>query len=183
MVEENRQSPQGPPPAEATRADARDGLLNPAVRYERSDASFRWILGILIGALVVAFVIFFAVLRLFDHFRAREAIVKRSQFPATPSASESLPPEPRLEQINRMAGVEKGNVALRHEQKEAILHSYGPAEEGYVHIPIDRAIDRLAERLASRAKRPTPEQSRRQNGLVGGGEPNSGRMFRGTTHD
>ena len=84
-----------------------------------------------------------------------------------------------MEQINRMEKIEKGNVYLREETKEAKLANYGPVGDGYVHIPIDRAMDLLADKLAARPEQPSEEQAKRQNGLVDAGEPNSGRMFRG----
>lgn len=191
MVEESRTPEPGPTPpplAEAPRAEERDGqppggLLHPTVRYEHSDANFRWIFGILVGALVFAVVIQFAIQRLFFTFRDHEAAIKRSQYPMATAGSESLPPKPRLEQIDRMAGIEKSNIYLRQEQMATILRDYGAAEAGYVRIPIDRAIELLAEMLSTRAKRPMAEQARRQNGLVGGGESNSGRLFRGAFHD
>jgi hypothetical protein len=159
------------------------GLLHPEVRYERSDANFRWIFGILLSALALAAIIYFSVGRFFYDYRDYEASIKRSQYPLAAAATDTLPPEPRLEEVNRMAGIEKGNVYLREEQQEAILQSYGPVGDGYVHIPIDHAIDLLAGKLPVRPKQPNAEQARRQNGLVDAGEPNSGRMFRGEGHD
>ncbi len=62
---------------------------------------------------------------------------------------------------------------------ESELHNYGPAERsGYVHIPIERAMQLIPEKLPVRKDQPSDDQLRRQNGLVDDGEPNSGRMFR-----
>jgi hypothetical protein len=159
------------------------GLQHPAVRYEHSDASFRWILGIIMGAVLFAAIILFAILRVFYDYRDYEASIKRSNYPLAPAQAESLPPQPRLEQVNRMAGIERGNVYLREAEKEAVLHSYGSAGDGYVHIPIDGAMDYLADKLRARKGRSTAEQARRQNGLVGDGASNSGRKFRGSGHE
>jgi hypothetical protein len=179
MVDANRQADHaqdrdGPPPG---------GLQHTAVRFEPSDAKFRWIFGIILGAIVVAVVIHVAVWGFFESRRDREATVKRSDFPLAPASSEALPPQPRLEQLNRIERIEKGNVYLREEQKEWTLDSYGPAGEGYVHIPIDRAMDLLADKLPVRTARPPADQARRQNGLVDAGASNSGRMFAGPPHD
>jgi len=159
------------------------GLLHAEVRHEHSDASFRWILGIIIGAMVFAAIVHAVVLRFFYSYQDYQDVIKRSNYPLASTHAESLPPEPRLEQVNRMAGIEKGNVYLREEGKEARLHSYGSTEEDYVHIPIDRAMDFLAGKLPARTNQPTTDQARRQNGLVDAGESNSGRMFRGMKHD
>jgi hypothetical protein len=151
MVDENRQpEPDGQPPG---------GLEHPSVRYELSDVKFRWILGLLLGAMVFAAVVFFVVLRFYHDYAAYEARIKVSQYPLS-TDNGRLPPEPRLEQVNRLANIEKGNGYLREKSKEQILHSYGslPGEEGYVRVPVERG--------------------RRGNGLVDGGESNSGRLLR-----
>src|SRR5689334_1652084 len=98
------------PTAERTHPDGRDGpppggLQHPTVHYERSDINFRWIFGILIGAAVLAAIIHYAVLRFFYGYQDYEAAMKSSHYPLAPVSSGSLPPEPRLEQINRMAGI------------------------------------------------------------------------------
>src|SRR5579864_8398203 len=176
MVEENRPSdqPPTPPPGEPVHgtgptAPPPGGLQHPEVRYERTDASFRWIFGIIVGSGVLMAVIYYVVLLFFQDYQDYQAAIKSSNFPLGPSGSEPLPPQPRLEQINRMAEIERGNVYLRQEQKETILSSYGPVEEGYVHIPIDRAMDLLANKLPVRTTRPSAAQARRQNGLVNAG--------------
>ena len=58
-----------------------------------------------------------------------------------------------------------------------LLHRYGRADEdGFVYIPIDRAMKMLAKKLPARAAQ--DERPSRANGLVDGGEPNSGRLFK-----
>ncbi len=176
MVDENRNpEPLVPPPLTP-------GLpVHPTVQYEPSDASFRWIVGLILGALIFGAVVHFAVQRFFRSYEAYQAEIKASRYPLAAGPGLRKPPEPRLEQVDRMAGIESGNVALRYEAKESVLKSYGPAGEGYVHIPIDRAIDMLADKLPARANGPGEEQAKRQNGLVDDGESNSGRLLRGGT--
>ena len=185
MVDENRSSSGDPPPALS--AAERDGpppggLQHAHVHYEHSDVSFRWIFVILLGVMVMAVITFYAVLRFFYDYRDYEAAIHQSSFPLAP-ATPGLPPQPRLEQLNRMTKVEESNVYIRQQHKEEQLRSYGPAEKGYVHVPIDRAIDFLANKLPVRAKQPTADQKRRADGLVDAGESNSGRVFRGTDHE
>src|SRR5262249_2297008 len=149
---------------------------NPLVRYEPTDVSFRPILLILIGAVIFAALQLIAVWWYFERDLHYQAAIKQSAFPLQPGPSDTLPAEPRLEQINRMAGIEKGNVYEREASREALLHSYGPTPEtGYIHIPIERAMEIVAGKLPSR-----PEKSdKKANGLVDAGESNSGRMLRG----
>ena len=118
---------------------------------------------------------------LWGFFRKREehqSAIKQSPFPLAAQPSSSLPPEPRLEPLDRTSGVEASNVYLRLEEKEAATRRYGPTtEEGYVHIPVGRAMDLLAGKLPARAA-PPAEAERKAGGLTDSGESNSGRMYR-----
>ena len=156
-----------------------DGRIeHPSVQTEKSDASFAGVLIILLAATGFAAIMFGVLLGVFYRWARQEADVKRSPFPLAAQPSTTLPPEPRLEPLDRTSGVESSNVYLRLEQKEEALIRYGPtAEEGYVHIPVGKAMDLLAGQLPARPARPA-EAERRANGLAGSGEPNSGRMFR-----
>jgi len=105
-----------------------------------------------------------------------ETVARESPFPLAPEPSKTLPPEPRLEQLDRLKGVESSNAYERQLSKEEVLASYGPTEEkGFVHIPIEQAMHYLAGKLPAR-----PEQAddQRASGLLDAGGPNSGRMFR-----
>jgi hypothetical protein len=89
-----------------------------------------------------------------------------------------LPVEPRLEQLDRVAEIETGNVNRRQRAAEALLNSYGPTEEpGFVHVPIARAMDFLVGRLPVREQQSTGHEH--DQGLLDAGDSNSGRMFRG----
>lgn len=120
--------------------------------YEVTDFSPRPVLLFGVGILVlvgVSFVLLIGVLKVLEHLN-----------PPGPAASliarpPQIPPSPRLE-------IEEGGdygEALRH--SEAILNHYGWADRqaGKVRIPIDRAIDILAERgLPSRPAAPPAAQ-------------------------
>jgi len=159
---------------------------NPLVRYEHTDANFRWILGSVIGATVLGIVIFIGVWFFMEGYKGHENAVKKSPFPLAPTPSQALPAGPRLEQVDREAGITRPDVYKREAAKLRVLDSYGPTQEkGYVHIPINQAIELLATDqklrdtwLRSRPE-PSPEQRRRSEGLVDAGDSNSGRMFRG----
>ncbi len=171
--------PPGPPdrPEEGNHHPT-GGLEHASVSYEHSDANFRWIIGLILGAMVFAAVVHYVILRFYYDYAGYEANIKRSQYPLA-TDNGRLPREPRLEQVNRLANIEKGNVYLREEVKEEVLHSYGslPGEEGYVRVPIERAMDFLAEGNRLPARRQA-ERGKKQNGLVDGGQPNSGHLLR-----
>jgi hypothetical protein len=156
-----------------------DGRIeHPSVRYERTDASFGCILSILIAALIFGIVAFAGVRLFFDEYRNYQAEIKKSPYPLAPEPSTALPREPRLEQIDRLAEVETPNVHEREAAKEKILNSYGATQEsGFVHVPIERAMSLLADKLPVRAK-PPANQTEHSNGLIDAGESNAGRVFR-----
>jgi hypothetical protein len=156
-----------------------DGRVeHPSVKTEKSDASFTAILLVLLAAAGFGAIMLGVILGFFYKWEQHEANVKRSPFPLAAQPSTALPPEPRLEPLDRTAGVESSNVYLRLEQKEDVLTRYGKtAEEGYVHVPVSRAMDLLAGKLPARAA-PPADAERKAGGLTDSGESNSGRMFR-----
>ncbi len=151
---------------------------HPWIRFEPSDASFGWILTVLPVALLLGFIIHSAVLAFLRGQQMRQAKVKESAYPLAPGPSTSLPREPRLEQLDRLAEVQTPNIRERLARKEETLRRYGATEEkGFVHIPIDRALDLMQGKLKARPA-PSAEDRRRSGGLVGAGESSSGRLFR-----
>jgi hypothetical protein len=156
-----------------------DGRIeHPSVRHEPTDVRFGPIAYVLLGATVFGVVVLLGIGWLFAGYRTYQARSKESPFPLAPAPSTALPPEPRLEQIDRNAGIQRENVYVREATKEELLRGYGPTnEEGFIHIPIDRAMTLLEKHLPARAQ-PSAERSRREGGLVDAGEPNSGRVFR-----
>ena len=130
-----------------------DGRIeHPSVRHEQSDASFGWVLGLIIGAAILGVIIHYAVRAFLAHSVATAATERGSRFPLGGGPSKALPPEPRLGQLNRLAGIPSSNVNIREEARLAILNSVGFTQEtGFVHIPIDRAMRLLADKLPARA--------------------------------
>ena len=134
------------------------------MRYEKTDASFRTILFIILGSMVVAAVTYVGVLFVLQQPARGTRRPKKSPFPLAPAPSTdpNAPPplpagEPRLEQIDRMAGNERPNVYERQESQEERLAHYGPTDEDdFVHIPIDQAMQYLLDnkQLPSRAEPP-----------------------------
>jgi len=163
-------------PDDISHPDSR--LVNPTVRHERSDASFPWILYLLIFALALAALVFYGIWVFFDRYTNYQAEVKKSTYPLAPKPSTALPPEPRLEPLDRLQDIESSNVYERQAGKESTLNTLGRTrEKGFVHIPIDRAMRQLENKLPAR-KEPPEAQQRRERGLQSAGEPNSGRVFR-----
>jgi len=175
MVEEPR------PPDTHEAVGRPDGQLeHRTVQYERTDASHRWIIGLFGAAVVLGVLILGGVWLFFARYREYQGEVKKSPFPLAPTLapapSPTSPPEPRLEELDRLSGLKTPTAAHVVAMREAALNSYGPAEEGFVHIPIDRAMQFLEDKLPVRAE--APEDRGKGNGLVDAGEPNSGRMLR-----
>ena len=101
--------------------------------------------------------------------------------PSTP-----LPPQPRLDQLDRMTPEESAadhGYMVPDKQlaaKEKPLHSYGStAEKGFIQIPIEQAMKAVAGTLPV-ATESSKGHAAKGNGLLEAGESNSGRMFRGS---
>lgn len=172
---EHQPSPE-PEPAVVRHPDGR--IEHPRVRHEQTDVLFTWVLIVILAACAVLAGQYYVVWAFFQNRQAAQAKGKQSPFPLAPRPSDSLPSEPRLEEIDRQAGIEASNVRARELTKEQLLHRYGPAaDKEFVHVPIERAMQKVLADL------PVRPQSERQNskdaGLVGAGASNSGRRFRG----
>ncbi len=115
---------------------------NPQVSHEQSDVNVRRILAFGLGLLVAGVVIQLGMWWLFDYFAARTAQLDQPRSPlASSSPRESLPPEPRL-QVSPAQDLKELRAA-----EDAMLHSYGWVDQqaGVVRIPIERAMELLAE--------------------------------------
>jgi hypothetical protein len=157
-----------------------DGRIeHPGVGHEPSDIHFRPIPVLMaIGCAILA-VLGYTIWRFYWFQAAAQEDIKASPYPLAPGLSAKLPPEPRLEQLDRMAAVESSDVSKRLAAKEKALNSYGATvEKGFVHIPIQQAIKAVAGSLPV-AKGSSQGRAAHDSGLLEAGESNSGRMFRG----
>jgi hypothetical protein len=94
----------------------------------------------------------------------------------TPASSVELPAQPRLEPLEPHSAKSSAAFVSRQREQEARLRGYGrTGEQRFVHVPIDKAIERLANDLKS--KNPSSAPAPKSRGLVTGGEANSGRVF------
>lgn len=117
--------------------------VNPGVSHERRDINVFQVTAFGIGLLLSCIVVVFAMWAMFDFFYAREN-AKNASNPSALMMSEQqkLPPEPRLQAEPR---VELKDLRA---DEEAILTSYGwiDPNKGIVRIPIDQAIDIVAQK-------------------------------------
>jgi hypothetical protein len=109
--------------------------------HESRDLSIRAIAVFFVGLTLLIVVVAFAMKWTFDAFVARDAAGDPQVSPLAASRPE-LPPEPRLEVSPRLE-IE----ALRASEDE-VLRAYGWINEkaGVARIPIERAMDLIAER-------------------------------------
>jgi hypothetical protein len=164
-------------PQEIRHPDGR--IEHPRVRYETSDVRFHWVLLVLIAAVLIGAAVLFAVRLFLEDRQQRAEAMLRPRYPLADQQSRTLPAAPRLEQLDRLAGIESNSVQTSAGLNERLLGSYGPTpDEGYIRIPIERAIELVVPRLPLR--KPSEEfDATKENGLVDSGEPNSGRLLRG----
>ena len=128
-------------------------IRNPEARHEVSDVNV-WAVGrfgIALGLLCI--VVVALLLGLFRYFLSRE----EARNPAPPTRGVNLdarthPPEPRLEETPTV------DLARMRAAEDAYLNSYGWIDQrnGIVRIPIDRAIDLLAQRGLPARQAPPP---------------------------
>lgn len=169
-------SPHHPDPPEVRHEDGR--IEHPTVHYERRDVWVAAVFAVIAVAVLSAPLGAWLILEYFWGWQHHEQRVKQSPYALAARPSIQLPLTPRLEQVGRASGDTEPDVFYRLADKEAILHSYGQAlEPGYVHIPIERAIELVVDQLPVRAK--APPDAYKADGLLDAGESSSGRMFRG----
>jgi hypothetical protein len=117
--------------------------VNPGVSHERRDVNVFQISAFGIGLLLGCIVVVFAMWAMFDFLFSRED-AKNATNPAASMMKERqmLPPEPRLQA--------EPKVELRdlRADENTILGSYGWVDpnKGIVRIPIDQAIDIVAQK-------------------------------------
>jgi hypothetical protein len=152
---------------------------NPSIAFEHRDVPFRGVLIIAIVGTGIGAAIFALVYWFFLADTRRLAYRRESEFPLAEHPSNALPARPRLEEVDRMEGAPSEDVYRRLLAQEEQLEAYGETKEkGFVHIPIRRAMETLADHLPVRKARPPTSKN---NGLVDSGASNSGRMFRGAS--
>ncbi len=163
------------PPEEVRHSDGR--IEHPRVRREARDVRFRWVAAFVAASLLLGGAQVYVVWKIFQEGEAYFGRARTETAGPRPPSETRLPEQPRLEQLDRTAGIEHSNV--RHLETIDLnrLNRFGTtADAGYIHIPIDDAMDLIVDRLPIREG--SHAEDPRSLGLLGGGESNSGRMFR-----
>jgi hypothetical protein len=107
--------------------------------YEVRDMSFGAVAAFGIGLLALLGVIALVLVGLYGVFASQQT--QANNLPSPLMATRQPPPEPRLEVVPGL------NLEQLRAQEDRLLNSYGWVDQdhGVIHIPIDRAIDLLAE--------------------------------------
>ena len=137
-------------------------LTNTEMRYEHADVDV-WVIGkVAIALVLVTIASIFLMFGVFRYFETRENAAQTAR-PATSIDSRRLPPEPNLLYNEN----ESGNLQEIRGTEDRLLNGYGWVDQqhGIVRIPIDRAIDLLAQRgLPSRPPNATsPKTSAKES--------------------
>ena len=123
--------------AEPNHAPLRD---NPDVTHERSDVDIRAILRFGVALILTAVVIHLALYWLLEQYE--NGAPRSAPVVSAPDTEEQIPPAPRLQIAPRR------NLAETRAAEERKLTTYGwvDKEKQTVRIPIDRAMELLAQR-------------------------------------
>jgi hypothetical protein len=111
----------------------------PAVRHETRDANIHSLLIFAAGLAGTVLLVMLGMAWVFHYFGATQSLGP----PASPFAeARTLPPQPRLQVEPRL------DLDQLRAGEDAKLHSYGWVDRnaGVVHIPIERAMDMVAEK-------------------------------------
>jgi hypothetical protein len=154
--------------------------VRPEIRYEERDVRFRWVLVVAVVSCVIGGAIFVLVRGFYQVALESRPEGQTPGFASHEIPTSQLPPEPRLELLDRLKKTPASNVAKWERGEEKSLETYGPSDEkGFVRIPLQRALQIVADHLPARKESDQPKFKDR--GLVDAGESNSGRMFRGAS--
>ena len=155
-----------------------DGRIeHPSVRSEPHVLPLGRIMATIVAVMVTGGILFYFVWIFFVARENQQLAVKASNYPLATAPRMQLPAQPRLVPLDRLTGNESANVYDRELAYENKLNSYGPTDEaGFVHIPIAEAIKMIVPKLPVRSSA-APLDSYKGDGLLDGGEPNSGRVY------
>ncbi len=119
--------------------DTRSTTENPEKRHEIRDVHTRGVIIFGVGLFVSLAITLFLMGKIFHYFEATQSLGP----PASPFAeTRTLPAQPRLQTEPRQ------DLKGPRNEQEKLLNSYGWVDRnlGIVRIPIDRAMDLLAQR-------------------------------------
>jgi len=116
--------------------------------HERSDLGVKGAVILILGIVAATALAMGAMRLVFNYFEAREAGEQAARTTLVPVEKNPLPPEPRLQ------ATPVADLAEYRAQEERALRDYGwvDRKSGKVRIPVERAIDLVAERGLPAAK-------------------------------
>src|SRR5580704_5534268 len=135
--------------------------VRPENRYEETDASFQGVIIVAVAGCCIGAVVFVIVRGFYWAALESQPPARATTFTAPENPTEQLPPEPRLELLDRQQKTPASNVSRWERGEEKALETYGTSDEkGFVRIPLQEAMHIVVGQLPAR-------------------KSNSGRMFRG----
>lgn len=144
----------------------------PEVRFERTDFKPRVAIGIIVGVLVGMWIITGLLYFFFSYLAHQRAVTSPPPLPIE-AYGNPMPPEPRLQGSPR-----QDLKAMRTREDWTLTHyAWIDKQKGVVAIPIDRAIEILAQRGIPPQKQPPnlqlsqPQAGTRLTGFEGKVEP------------
>ncbi len=141
-------------------------MRNPAVGYERSDASVRGVIWFLVILTLAGVLIQLVLAGMYKYLAGPNVSLFEHRAALSVYSTQPQGPEPRLQHDP----VADKNLLLAVQQQQ--LNSYGWADEnaGTAHIPIDRAMELLAQRGIP-ARPPQPASQYRETLNMGATAP------------
>src|ERR1700723_3740293 len=117
-------------------------LSNPENRFDHGEVNYNALTKFAIGLILATIFSAGLVLGLFQYLLHREGGVPASRIESPAQDARQLPPEPRLEETP-MTDLQEMRAA-----EDQVLHSYGWSDQqnGIVRLPIDRAMELIAQR-------------------------------------
>jgi hypothetical protein len=133
-----------------------DPEVNPQVSFERADINVFQITGFGIGLVISCIVVVFAMWAMFAYLAQRENAKNQPMPTAMSQERQRVPAEPRLSgvvtdangQIAEHPVYPRVELQQMRDDEDTILNSYGWVDpnKGTVRIPIDQAIDVVAQK-------------------------------------
>jgi hypothetical protein len=139
---------------EPTRAGMPD-LSKPENRFDHGDVNFKALSKFAIGLIITAIFSAGLVLGIFQYLLHREGGVPASRIESPAQDARQLPPEPRLEEVPAL------DLQQMRAAEDQVLHNYAWLDQanGIVRIPIDRAMELIAQRGLPARKESGPQSA------------------------
>jgi len=134
---------------------------NPTVSHEHTDADSHAITRFGIGLAFLVVVSQLLLWWLFDHFSDRETKLSPHVPAIVRLQAPTVPPEPRLQGNAPLDVNPRLDLKQMRSNEDAFLNHYGwiDPDHGIVHVPIDRALDAVAQTGLPKFKLVEPKQT------------------------